>query len=128
LVRGWAFVDHPGAATMGVMAYDEGTADRVRGLLGGEAGLSETRMFGGIAFLINGNMACGVNKDALIVRLDPASQEAAMAEPGAREFDLSARPMKGWIMVDPVGYAKPAQLKKWVGRGVTVARRLPPKR
>jgi len=110
------------------MAYDEGVADRVRGLLAGEAGVAEKRMFGGIGFLINGNMACGVNKDALIVRIDPVAQESAMAETGVREFDLSgARPMKGWIMVDPPGYAKAAQLKKWVGRGVTFARSLPPK-
>jgi len=110
------------------MAYDEGVADRVRGLLGDEAGLAEKKMFGGIAFLINGNMACGVNKNALIVRIEPAAQDKAMAETGVREFDLSgARPTKGWIMVDPAGYAKAAQLKRWVGRGVEFARSLPPK-
>ncbi len=110
------------------MAYDEGVADRMRGLLADESGLSEKKMFGGIAFLINGNMACGVNRDALIVRIDPAAQSTALAEPGVRDFDLSGgRPMKGWIMVDPDGYAKAAQLKKWVSRGVAFARSLPPK-
>jgi TfoX/Sxy family transcriptional regulator of competence genes len=110
------------------MAYDEAVAERVRGLLASESGLSEKKMFGGIGFLINGNMACGVNKSALIVRIDPATQSSAMAEPGARDFDLSGgRPMKGWIMVDPEGYAKAAQLKKWVTRGVAFARSLPPK-
>ena len=110
------------------MAYDEGVADRVRGLVADESGLTEKKMFGGIAFLINGNMACGVNQSALIVRIDPATQPNAMAEPGVRDFDLSGgRPMKGWIMVDPDGYARAAQLKKWVARGVAFARGLPPK-
>jgi hypothetical protein len=110
------------------MAYDESVAERVRGLVGDEAGLSEKKMFGGIAFLINGNMAVGVNKSDLVVRIDPGTQDAAMAEPGVREFDLSGgRPMRGWIMVEPAGYAKAAQLKRWVNRGVAFARSLPPK-
>jgi TfoX N-terminal domain len=110
------------------MAYDEEVAGRLRELLTGEAGLSEKKMFGGIGFMINGNMACGVNKSALIVRIDPATQSKIMSEPGVRDFDLSGgRPMKGWIMVDPEGYAKTAHLKKWVARGVAFARSLPPK-
>ena len=109
------------------MAYDEELSERIRAHLEGEPGLSEKRMFGGLAFLINGNMACGVNKTDLIVRFDPDTQADVLAQPGAREFDLSPRPMKGWVSVDSDGYRSEADLERWVERGVEFARGLPPK-
>jgi len=110
-----------------VVAYDEGVAIRIRELLGGEPGLVEKKMFGGLAILLAGNMAVGVSGDALIVRTDPAQQEALLAETGARPFDLTGRPMKGWLLVDPDGFAEDEDLRRWVDRGVVHARSLPPK-
>jgi hypothetical protein len=109
------------------MAYDEGLATRVRDEIGNLAGLREKKMFGGLAFLLNGNMACGVHSDELIVRLDPADTDAALAEPGARVFDMTGRPMKGWLLVGADGIAEDADLRRWVGRGVEYARDLPSK-
>jgi len=77
------------------MAYDAGLATRIWDLIGDRPGLVERRMFGGLAFLLNGNMACGVHGDALIVRLAADASSEALAEPGARPFDLTGRPMKG---------------------------------
>jgi TfoX/Sxy family transcriptional regulator of competence genes len=109
------------------VAYDEGLATRLRELIGDEPGLTEKKMFGGLAMLLAGNMAVGVHGEDLIVRTDPAQHEAQLAEPGARPFDLTGRPMKGWIMVDAVGCAEDDDLKRWVARGVSYARGLPPK-
>lgn len=109
------------------MAYEDALSERIRAHLEGEPGLSEKRMFGGLAFLINGNMACGVNKTALIVRFDPANHADVLAESGARDFDLSPRPMKGWVSVDADGYRTDADLERWVDRGLSFARGLPPK-
>jgi TfoX/Sxy family transcriptional regulator of competence genes len=109
------------------VAYDEGLATRIRELLGGEAGLTEKKMFGGLAMLLNGNMAVGVRNDGMIVRTDPDEHERLLTEPGARQFDLTGRPMKGWIVVDPPGCAEDEDLRRWVDRGVAYARGLPPK-
>jgi TfoX/Sxy family transcriptional regulator of competence genes len=109
------------------MAYDEGLATRVRGLLGGEPGVAERKMFGGLAFLLNGNMACGVSGDDLMVRADPARHADDLAEPGVRPFDLTGRPMKGWLLVAPAAHAEDDDLRRWVGRGLDYARSLPPK-
>jgi TfoX N-terminal domain len=109
------------------MAYDEGLATRIRELIGAESGLAEKKMFGGLAFLLDGNMACGVRGDDLIVRTDPDGHEAALAETGARPFDLTGRPMRGWIMVGADGHAEDDDLRRWVDRGVGYARGLPPK-
>ncbi len=109
------------------MAYDEGLASRIRSLIGAEPGLAEKKMFGGLAMLLHGNMAVGVHGDALMVRTEPAEQEALLTEPGARVFDMTGRPMKGWMLVDPTGCTKKADLKRWVDRGVAYARSLPPK-
>jgi len=109
------------------MAFDEGLATRVRDLVADEAGLSEKKMFGGLAMLLHGNMAVGVHGDGLLVRSDPAAQDELLAEPGARVFDMTGRPMKGWLVVDPEGCAEDVDLKRWVARGVTYARSLPPK-
>ena len=109
------------------MAYDEGLAIRIREVIGGEPGLAEKRMFGGLAIMLDGNMAVGVSGNDLMVRTDPAQQDALLAEPGARPFDLTGRPMKGWLLVGPDGHAEDDDLRRWVGRGVSYASSLPPK-
>jgi hypothetical protein len=109
------------------MAFDEGLATRVRELIGGEAGVTEKRMFGGLAFLVHGNMACGVHGEDLIVRLPAAATDAALAEPAVRAFDMTGRPMKGWILVGAGGHAEDGDLRRWVDRGVAHASSLPPK-
>jgi len=109
------------------MAFDEGLATRLREILNDEDGLTEKRMFGGLAMLLHGNMAVGVYGDGLLVRSNPAAQDELLAEPGARVFDMAGRPMKGWIIVDPNGCAEDADMTRWVARGVAYARSLPPK-
>ncbi|MGH3734190.1 MAG: TfoX/Sxy family protein [Micromonosporaceae bacterium] len=107
------------------MAYDETLADRVRELTGG--GLTEKKMFGGLAFLRDGNMAVAITKDSLMVRLGEADAEAALAEPGARVMEMGVRRMKGWVLVDPEGIGTDDDLLRWVGRGLDYAGSLPPK-
>jgi TfoX/Sxy family transcriptional regulator of competence genes len=102
------------------MAYDEALAERVRAELAGEDGLTERRMFGGIAFMIGGNMAVGVREDELMVRLGDV--EDALAQPHVRQSMMGERPMKGFILV-----AQDADLGPWIARGVAYARELPPK-
>jgi TfoX/Sxy family transcriptional regulator of competence genes len=109
------------------VAYEEGLATRLRQLVGDERGLVEKKMFGGVAMLLDGNMAVGVHGDSLIVRTDPARQEQLLAAPGARVFDLTGRPLKGWLLVDADGCADDDDLQRWVARGIGYARSLPPK-
>jgi TfoX/Sxy family transcriptional regulator of competence genes len=109
------------------MAFDEQLAARIRAHLGKRTGLAEKKMFGGIGFLMKGKMCVGVHRDALIVRLDPAATDRALAEPHTRVFDLTGRPMKGWILVEPQGLATAAQLGKWVDRAAKYAASLPAK-
>jgi TfoX/Sxy family transcriptional regulator of competence genes len=110
------------------MAFDEALASRVRGALRpvGER-LVEKRMFGGVAFLLSGNMCCGVHGDELIVRLDPERAEEALSEPHVRVFDLTGRPMKGWVLVAPSGVATDGELRSWVARAAEYAGTLPAK-
>jgi TfoX/Sxy family transcriptional regulator of competence genes len=111
------------------MAYDEDLANRVRELIAAESGLDEKKMFGGLAFLIGGNMAVGISgQGGLMVRVDPDETEALMARPHARPFEMRGREMKGWLRVDPEGVRSKRQLEPWVRRGVAYARSLPPKR
>jgi TfoX/Sxy family transcriptional regulator of competence genes len=110
------------------MAYDEDLANRVRELIGVESGLTEKKMFGGLAFLINGNMSVGVSgQGGLMVRVDPAETDALVAKPHARPFEMRGREMQGWLRVDSEGVRTKRQLEPWVRRGVTYARSLPPK-
>ena len=109
------------------MAYDDGLAQRMREALAVIPDIDEKKMFGGIGFLLNGNMACGVNKDDLIVRVGPEAYEAALAEPHTKVFDMTGRPMKGWVVVRPAGYESDEGLKGWVQRGVDFALTLPAK-
>ena len=109
------------------MAFDEKLAERVRGHVGKRNGLSEKKMFGGLAFLLHGNMSCGVHGNELIVRIDPETMESALAEPGARIFDMAGRPMKGWLLVGAGALKGEAALAKWVRRGLDYAASLPKK-
>ena len=110
------------------MAYDEDLANRIRELIGAEPGLSEQRMFGGLAFMIGGHMSVGVSgQGGLIVRVDPTESEALLARPHARPFEMRGRELRGWVRVDPEGVRTKRQLEPWVRRGVAYARTLPPK-
>ena len=109
------------------MADDEELAHRVRELLGEEDGLSEQRMFGGLAFLLDGNMAVAVSTRGLLVRVGPDAADEALAKPGAGEMQMGQRVMRGWIRVDPETLATKRQLGPWVRQGVRFARTLAPK-
>jgi TfoX/Sxy family transcriptional regulator of competence genes len=109
------------------MAFDEGLAERIRAVLDTRADVDERRMFGGIAFLVSGNMACGVMNDDLMVRMEPDAAQALETEPGARRADMGGRPMKGWLLVAPEATADDADLERWVRRGEEFAASLPPK-
>jgi TfoX/Sxy family transcriptional regulator of competence genes len=109
------------------MAYDEGLATRIRDVIGDRPGLAEKKMFGGLAFLLHGNMACGVRGDDLMVRMAADTADAALGEPGVRPSDMGGRPMKGWLLVDADGHATDDDLRRWVDRGLAHASSLPPK-
>jgi TfoX/Sxy family transcriptional regulator of competence genes len=109
------------------MAYDESLGRRIRVTLAGQVGLLEKKMFGGVGFLVNGNMACGVHKNNLIVRVGPEKYQAALDSPHASVFDMTGRPMTGWVMVSTPGYATDTELSTWVQQGLDFALSLPPK-
>jgi TfoX/Sxy family transcriptional regulator of competence genes len=111
------------------MPYDEDFANRVREQLSDQDGVTEKQMFGGLAFLLRGNMAVGLSGGGeLMVRVGPDGTEGALAEPHTRLFDMTGRPMRGWILVAPEGVSTARQLGAWVRRGLEFARTLPPKR
>jgi hypothetical protein len=111
------------------MAYDEELAERIREVLGGQAGLSETKMFGGLAFLIGGNMAVAASgQGGLLVRVDPARSESLVATTNARPMEMRGRQMRGWLRVASDDVRTKRQLAKWVGLGAAYARSLPAKR
>jgi TfoX/Sxy family transcriptional regulator of competence genes len=109
------------------VAFDEVLAGRIREVLSGTEGLAEKRMFGGLAFLLNGNMCCGVHGEEVILRVDPDSAEHALREPNVRNFDLTRRPLKGWLLVGSDAVASDEQLRSWIGMGVDFAGSLPAK-
>ncbi|MCH5671983.1 TfoX/Sxy family protein [Streptomyces gilvus] len=109
------------------MAYDEGLAERIRERLGEDPDITEKRMFGGIAFLHRGNMAVGVSGDDLLVRVGPDATDDALARPGARIFDMTGRPMRGWVVVAGSAVAEDEALDEWIDEGHTFAAHLPPK-
>ena len=109
------------------MAYDEGLAQRVRILLEGKSDFAEKRMFGGVCFLLRGNMACGILNEDLIVRVGPDNYDDLMKRPDTREFDITGRTMKGWVMVSPEGHKTDEDLSDWVERGVAFTFTLPEK-
>jgi hypothetical protein len=109
------------------MAYDEDLADRLRTLMAGERPV-EKKMFGGLAFLIGGNMSVAASgQGGLMVRVEPAETEALLAEPGAEEFEMRGRAMAGWLRVKGDVLDDDATLQAWIDRGVAYARSLPPK-
>jgi TfoX/Sxy family transcriptional regulator of competence genes len=111
------------------MAYDEDLANRIRELVLAEPGVTEQRMFGGLAFLIDGNMAVSASgQGGLMLRVDPAETDGLLGKPHARPFEMRGRAMLGWLRVDMEGLRTKRQLERWVARGVCYARSLPSKR
>jgi TfoX/Sxy family transcriptional regulator of competence genes len=111
------------------VAYDEELADRIRELVGSESGLTEQKMFGGLAFLIGGNMAIAASgQGGALVRVDPAESDTLVATTNARLMEMRGRQMRGWLRVDVKDLRTKRQLATWVERGVTYARSLPAKR
>jgi len=111
------------------MAYDEDLANRIRELIAAEPDVAETRMFGGLAFLVRGNMSVAASgQGGLLVRVDPAETDALLAKPHAAPFEMRGRAMQGWLRVDPDGVRTKRRLEPWVKRSVAYARSLPPKR
>ena len=108
------------------MAYNEKLAERIRSELNGIP-VVEKKMFGGVGFVIHGNMACGVHKENMIVRVDPEKHEKFLKKPHARIFDITGRPMKGWLTVEADGLKMDRQLSAWVKEGVGFALTLPAK-
>jgi hypothetical protein len=110
------------------MAYDEELADRLREVLAKEKGLTEKRMFGGLAFLIGGHMAVAASRTGgLLLRCDPAATDALLGEPGADRFVMRGKPMDGWLYVDPDAVTDDPELRRWVAHGVDYVRGLPAK-
>ena len=109
------------------MAFDESLAARIRDALARKKNIEEKKMFGGICFLLNGNLLVGVWKDALIARLGPDEGEAALREPHVRKFDITGRPMRNWVLVEPEGVEDDDQLKAWVERATKFVKTLPKK-
>jgi hypothetical protein len=110
------------------VSYDEDLADRVRAQLGATPGVSEKRMFGGLAFLINGHLAVSASgRGGLLLRCDPAQTAALLDEPSVRRFEMRGREMDGWLHVDAAAVSTAARLRHWVGVGVEYASSLPPK-
>ena len=111
------------------MAYDEDLAERIRELIAGEAGVTEKKMFGGLAFLIGGNMAIAASGEGgILVRVDPATSDRLVATTKAQVAVMRGRPMAGWLRVDADHLRERRQLARWVERGATYARSLPTKR
>jgi TfoX N-terminal domain len=110
------------------MAYDEELAERIRSLIGPEPALREQRMFGGLAFLIGGNMAIAASgQGGVLVRVDPEESDALVASTNASVMEMRGRSMRGWLRVDSDDVATDAELAPWVERGTSYARSLPPK-
>jgi TfoX/Sxy family transcriptional regulator of competence genes len=111
------------------MAYDEELAGRIRGLVGARPDVAEKQMFGGLAFLIGGNMAVAASgQGGVLVRVDPARSDALVAETSARPMEMRGREMRGWLRVDAGDVRAKSELTKWVELGTAYARSLPAKR
>src|SRR6266545_3884074 len=120
-IVGWPG-DNPG------MAYDHELADRIRELIAGEQGAAEQRMFGGLAFLINGNMSVAASRQGgLLVRMDPEEADALIDDDHVRPMVMRGREMRGWLRVDAAAVGTSSRLERWVARGVSYARSLPAK-
>jgi|SRR5947208_14784917 len=109
------------------MAFSEALAERIRQRLVRRRNIGEKKMFGGVGFLLHGNMLVGVWKDSLIVRLGPDEGEEALLEPHVKAFDITGRAMKGWVLVEPGGVEDDEQLAGWIERAAKFVRTLPAK-
>lgn len=109
------------------MAYDEQLASRIRGVLVDRTDVVEKKMFGGLTFMVRGHMACGVHKDTLMVRLGEDEARKALAERHVREMDLTGRPMRGFLFVEPDGVRTGPDVERWVRRAVAFNETQPPK-
>jgi len=109
------------------MAYDEALARRVREVIADRRGVIERKMFGGLAFMLRGNMFVGILERSLMARVGPENYERALTSPGARPMDFTGRPMRGYVFVDAEGLKAPADLKRWVGLCADFAATLPAK-
>jgi len=110
------------------VSYDEDLANRIRELIAAQDGVTEKKMFGGLAFLIGGNMSVSASgQGGLLLRCDPAQTDSLLRKPHAVPFEMRGRVMDGWLRVAPEGVRTKRQLEPWVARGVAYARSLPPK-
>jgi TfoX/Sxy family transcriptional regulator of competence genes len=109
------------------MPYSESLAERIRQTFGRRKEIEEKKMFGGVGFLLNGNMLVGVWQTSLIGRIGPDEYTKALRKPNVREFDITGRPMKGWIMVEPDGIEQDSQLKDWIELAIMFVETLPAK-
>jgi TfoX/Sxy family transcriptional regulator of competence genes len=109
------------------MPYDETIAARVRPMVVRRAGFAEKKMFGGVGYLLDGNMCVGVWKHWVIARIGPESYAAALAKPGVKEFDITGRPMTGWVMIDPSAARDDHELHAWIEEAIDFVRTLPAK-
>ncbi len=107
------------------MAYDTKIADRIRKILGRRRNITEKAMFGGLSFLLNGKMFCGLLKDDLVVRVNPKESDALLQKPHVRPMDFTGRPIKGFLYVSSGGYKTDKQLSEWIERGIDFASSLP---
>jgi TfoX/Sxy family transcriptional regulator of competence genes len=109
------------------MTYDETLAARIRAALARKKNIEEKKMFGSVGFLLHGNLLVGAWKDSLCVRLGPEQAEEALPEPHVKEFDITGRAMKGWVLVEPEGVEDDDQLKDWIERALKFVKTLPAK-
>lgn len=109
------------------MAYNEVLAGQIEKIMGELPQYEAKKMFGGVGYMIRGNMACGVHKDKLIVRVGPDKHEETLARPHTAVFDITGRPMIGWIMISREGYENEADLRSWIRQGIEFALSLPAK-
>lgn len=112
---------------MSSVVFSEALADRTRRVLASQRGITEKKMFGGLAFLLGGNLCVGIWKNQLIARLGHRAAESALGAPNVREFDITGRPMKGWVMIEPEGLETDQQLADWVEASIHFVRTLPRK-
>jgi TfoX/Sxy family transcriptional regulator of competence genes len=110
------------------MAYDERLAERIRGYFKRRRGVEEKRMFGGLCFMLNGHMCCGIEKDRLMLRVQPDRYETLLTKPHAREMDFTGKPLKGFLFVSEAGYRTAAGLASWLDEAVECAKSKPPKK
>jgi len=109
------------------MAYDEGLAERLRDLFADHPGITEKKMFGGLAFMYRGHMLVGILGDSLMARVGPTEYADALKRPHGREMDFTGKPMKGYVYVDPAGFEADTDLSKWVWLCLQLNESLPPK-